>query len=62
MQSTDSRAKISFRMEDIPDFESLAKEKVNPLDSVVKKIERAGYTLEQCFQLFDDNDDKLLTI
>ncbi len=33
-------------MEDIPNFDNLEKEKVNPLDPVVKKIEKRGFTLE----------------
>jgi hypothetical protein len=53
---------MGIRMEDIPNFDTLEKEKVNPLDSVVKKFEECGYTIEQAFTLFDDNGDGILTI
>jgi Ca2+-binding EF-hand superfamily protein len=49
-------------MEAIPEYEKGGlKEKVSPLDSLVKKFERQGYTVEQAFYLFDDNGDGLLT-
>lgn len=35
-----------IKLEDIPDFDKIAKERVNPLESVVKKIENKGMTLE----------------
>ena len=47
-------------VEAIPDYDA-AKEKDSPLDSLVKKFERYGYTIEQAFQLFDENNDGLLT-
>lgn len=50
------------RMEDIPNFDSLEKEKVNPLEPVVKKIEARGFTLDTAFMLLDDNGDELLTL
>ena len=53
---------MGMRLEDIPNYDNLATEKQNPLDSVVKKIERSGYTLDQAFNLFDDNGDQVLTI
>ena len=34
---------------------------MSPLDSLVKKFERQGYTVDQAFYLFDDNGDGLLT-
>ena len=34
----------------------------NPLESIVTKIEKNGYTLEQAFMLLDDNGDELLTM
>jgi len=37
---------MGYRMEDIPDFDQLEKEKLNPLDPVVKKINESGYTLD----------------
>ncbi len=40
----------------------MEKEAANPLEPVVKKIEEAGYTVEQVFVLFDDNGDELLTL
>lgn len=49
-------------MEAIPEYEKGGlKEKVSPLDSLVKKFERQGYTVEQAFYLFDENGDGLLT-
>eukprot|EP00347_Sterkiella_histriomuscorum_P000238 403376652 len=51
-----------IKMEDIPDFDKIAKEKINPLDSIVKKIENKGMTLEQAFNLFDDDGDEVLTV
>lgn len=49
-------------MEAIPEYEKGGlKDKVSPLDSLVKKFERQGYTVEQAFYLFDDNGDGLLT-
>ena len=40
-------------MEAIPEYEKGGlKEKVSPLDSLVKKFERQGYTVEQAFYLF----------
>jgi hypothetical protein len=51
-----------MKYDDIPDYDKLEMEKTNPLDSVVKKIEDCGYTLEQAFILFDDNGDQVLTI
>lgn len=50
----------TYKMEDIPDYEKVVKE--TPLDSLVKKFERNGYTVEQAFNLFDDNNDQLLTV
>ncbi len=49
-------------MEDIPDFDNLQQEKENRLESVVRKIEMRGYTLDMCFTLFDDNGDEILSI
>jgi hypothetical protein len=51
-----------MKYDEIPDYDKLEMEKANPLDSVVKKIEDCGYTLEQAFILFDDNGDQVLTI
>lgn len=48
-------------MEDIPDYDKVVKEKINPLESVVKKIESKGITLEQAFNLFDDDGNEILT-
>ncbi len=48
-------------MFEIPDYEKAAKERDAPLDSLVKKFEKNGYTVEQAFTLFDDNGDGLLT-
>jgi hypothetical protein len=42
MQSTNyssSSTGFNFKMEDIPNYDSLIKEKANPLESIVKKIE-----------------------
>ena len=62
MQTLGDKGGLNIRMEDIPNFDTLIQEKVNPLESVVKKIEDCGYTLEQVFILFDDNSDEVLTI
>lgn len=56
LRSTD----FKIRMEDIPDFDKLEK-KENPLEPVVDKIAARGYTLEQCFTLFDENGDEILS-
>lgn len=48
-------------MQQIPEYEKSVKEKERPLESLVKKFERNGYTVEQAFNLFDDNGDGLLT-
>lgn len=53
---------MGFKMEDIPDYDKLEIEKINPLEPVVKKIEATGNTLEQTFILLDDNCDELLTL
>lgn len=45
----------------IPDYDKGVKEKEGPLESLVKKFEKNGYTVEQAFTLFDDNGDGLLT-
>jgi len=57
-----SKGKLTFGFKDIPDYEKAAKTKESPLDSIVKKFERHGYTVEQAFNLFDDNGDNLLTL
>lgn len=41
-----SRKQIQFRNEDIPDYEKHHKEKDTPMESLVKKLERNGYTVE----------------
>ena len=51
-----------FNISEIPNFDKLEKEKVNPLEPVVKKIEERGFTLEMAFSLLDDNCDEILTI
>ena len=51
-----------IKLEDIPDFDKIAKERENPLDSIVKKFESKGITLEQAFNLFDEDGDEVLTI
>lgn len=49
-------------MRAIPEYEKGGlKDKESPLESLVKKFERQGYTVEQAFHLFDDNGDGLLT-
>mmetsp|Transcript_33590 Transcript_33590/g.32633 ORF Transcript_33590/g.32633 Transcript_33590/m.32633 type:complete len:110 (+) Transcript_33590:676-1005(+) len=52
----------AFKIEDIPDYDKLTQEKVNPLEPVVKKIELRGYTLEQVFTLLDDDCNEVLTL
>lgn len=37
---------FGIKLEDIPDFDKIAKERVNPLDFLVKKFESKGVTLE----------------
>lgn len=55
-------AKLLQLMEAIPEYEKGGiKEKESPLDSLVKKFEAQGYTVEQAFHLFDQNGDGLLT-
>jgi len=50
-------------MEVIPEYEKGGlKDKEGPLDSLVKKFEAQGYTVEQAFHLFDENGDGILTI
>ncbi|CDW82059.1 ef hand family protein [Stylonychia lemnae] len=51
-----------IKLEDIPDFDKLAQERINPLDSIVKKFEQKGITIEQAFDLFDDDEDRVLTM
>jgi len=55
------RVTIASKMMEIPDYDKAAYEREGPLDSLVKKFERNGYTVEQAFNLFDDNGDGLLT-
>ena len=61
-QAKNSSLGYGIKMQDIPDFDKIAQEKENPLDSVVKKIEAKGMTVEQAFDLFDDDGDEVLTI
>ena len=57
-----SSAKIMQMMNAIPEYnKGGVKEKESPLESLVKKFERQGYTVEQAFHLFDENGDGLLT-
>ena len=37
-------------------------EQQNPLESVVFRIEERGYTLEEVFELWDENKDGVLTL
>lgn len=55
------RITMAKKMMEIPDYEKGVKEKEGPLETLVKKFERNGYTVEQAFNLFDDNGDGLLT-
>jgi hypothetical protein len=55
------RITMAKKMMQIPDYEKGVKDKEMPLESLVKKFERNGYTVEQAFNLFDDNGDGLLT-
>ena len=56
-----ARITMTNKMMQIPDYEKGVKEKAGPLESLVKKFEKNGYTVEQAFNLFDDNGDGLLT-
>lgn len=53
--------KLMAMQSQIPDYEKGVKERETPIESLVKKFERNGYTVEQAFNLFDDNSDGLLT-
>ena len=46
LQMQREKAFSAIRLEDIPNFDDLQQEKVNPLDPVVKKIEKRGFTLD----------------
>ena len=59
--SSAGRITMAKKMMEIPDYEKGVKEKEGPLETLVKKFERNGYTVEQAFNLFDDNGDGLLT-
>ena len=45
-QAKNNSLGYGIKMQDIPDFDKIAQEKENPLDSVVKKIEAKGMTVE----------------
>lgn len=49
-------------MEDIPEYDKVEQQRVNPLEPVVKKIESKGITVEQAFELFDEDGDEVLTL
>jgi Ca2+-binding EF-hand superfamily protein len=51
-----------YRIDEIPNFDNLEHDKINPLEPVVKKIEERGFTIDQCFTLLDDNGDEILTM
>jgi predicted nucleic acid-binding Zn-ribbon protein len=59
--ATRARVTMASKMMEIPDYDKAAKEREGPLDSLVKKFEKNGYTVEQAFNLFDDNGDGILT-
>ena len=54
--------KTAAKLDLIPDYEKQGKEAKSPLESLVQKFEESGYTIEQAFDLFDDNGDGVLTI
>jgi hypothetical protein len=60
-QKSAGRITMAKQMMQIPDYEKGVKEKETPIETLVKKFERNGYTVEQAFNLFDDNGDGLLT-
>jgi N-acetyl-anhydromuramyl-L-alanine amidase AmpD len=58
---TKSKYSYGLNFKDIPDYEKQAQEKDTPLQSLVKKFESYGYTVEQAFHLFDEDGNGLLT-
>ena len=46
----------------IPDYDKAGRETKTPLETLVKKFEESGYTVEQAFDIFDDNGDGVLTV
>ena len=57
-----SKSKFGFKMEDIPDYDKTVKEKDTPMQTLVKRFEECGWTVEQAFDIFDDNGDGVLTV
>ncbi len=47
--------------DDIPDYDTI-KDKANPMEAIVQKLEEQGYTAQQAFDAFDWDGDEVLTI